>query len=956
MPGRRIPTGQAGRNRLLLSAALFALAACSAAHAQTTAPDDEDQTAARSFVANWHIVKRFDFDEARHGNEGDLPMYWYRRRGDDFPRYAAGAWDRTFGYRSNESFRLSLDGGNLGYYYKPSTVLIAPGQDVRVEAMVHTRKLNHARALLKVYFTDARRQVIAGSERRSRLLGGAGENDQWHRVAVLVPGKFASARYVNVEVFLLQPSLWHPMDPAESDEPHLIDYIDVHGDAWFDDITIYRLPRVTLTTGEPGQLLPAGADAKVAVTVEGFANQPLEAVLAVQDSAGRLIGHQVFGSRGDDKTNQRVFQWTGGKLPAGIYFAELHLFAGGARKAGLPALLVRNLTFAQLAPSVRTTGRRNDGFGLIVPAPPGAMDEVSARQLADEQVDLLGRLPVSLVKLPLWRGQAELGDIEESDPWSDQLIRRLARRRMGLVATFGQIPRQLENGSAAQGNARYGLRMTLLDVFASDPATWRPYVAALLARYSEQIRYWQIGAEDSVAFAMDPRFVSTMAAVRGEFRTLVTAPTFVVTWPAMYSWRHGHGAATTGTAQRFPAETANIYLSSRIPPESTDAYLREFMDMTGSRPWATVQPLDPAGYDRWPRLADLAWRLVRTSTALAEPVAPAPTDGPAASGSLFLPAPWTVRELSGHELVEPTEELLIFRTAGELLGGARYGGQMELADGIIAHIFDRGNGDGVLAVRNVGGDPTAGVQLFLGDKPQRVDLWGNRQPLDVTGDKQHLTAGKLPFYVDGIDPRVARLRASFKLTPDFVPSSYEKHSRKVTFINTFDMPISGRLTLHFPRNWEVHPKVIPFSVGAGEAFSREVEIRFPYNAEAGTKQLIGDFQIDADRTYRIQVASRFEFGLGDVSVRTLTQWLPDEQLLVTMHVTNRSDTRLDMFCFVVAPGRPRQERVIAGLLPGASVVKSFRIPAAGPLVGQSLRVGLREVKGSRIVNYAVPVR
>jgi hypothetical protein len=164
------------------------------------------------------------------------------------------------------------------------------------------------------------------------------------------------------------------------------------------------------------------------------------------------------------------------------------------------------------------------------------------------------------------------------------------------------------------------------------------------------------------------------------------------------------------------------------------------------------------------------------------------------------------------------------------------------------------------------------------------------------------------------------------------------------------------MSLHFPKNWSVRPRVIPFSAGAGETFSREIDIRFPYNAEAGRKDLIADMVIDADRAYRLQIRSKFEFGLGDVDVRTLTQWLAGDELLATITVTNRSEDRLDMFCFVVAPDRPRQERVIAGLPPGGTVVKSFKIRDARGMIGKPLRVGLREVKGSRVVNYAVPVR
>ncbi|MDD4892056.1 MAG: NEW3 domain-containing protein, partial [Phycisphaerae bacterium] len=247
---------------------------------------------------------------------------------------------------------------------------------------------------------------------------------------------------------------------------------------------------------------------------------------------------------------------------------------------------------------------------------------------------------------------------------------------------------------------------------------------------------------------------------------------------------------------------------------------------------------------------------------------------------------------------------------------------------------------------------------------ERVDLWGNREKVktaapgdgDDPDSPQTVTAGKLPFFLDGTDPRLARLRASVKMDPPFVPSTYRKHTRRVRFTNTFTTPVSGKMTLHFPANWEVHPRIIPFSVQAGETFSRDIDIRFPYNAEAGTKLLTIDFALDAERAYRVQMSTKFEFGLGDVDVTTLTQWLPDDELLVTMNVTNRSDARLDLFCFVVAPDLPRQERVIAGLPPAGAAAKSFRIPAARGLVGKSIRVGLREVRGNRIVNYDVPIK
>lgn len=923
-----------------------------------------------TFPAQWHVIKRFDFDEAHLGNEGDVPMYWFRFKGagfPDFPRYAAGRWDRGFGYNSQESFRLSLDGGNVGYFYQPNTIAILPGQDVRIEARVRTGQLKHARAMIEVSLNDARGEMVSGSRRRSELIGGPGQNDRWHFVVVNIPGKFATARYVNLSVFLLQPNRWRMLDPLLADRPNLIDYTDVRGDAWFDDLTVCRLPRVSMTTGAAGQLLGPTSRPAIHIEVEGFSNQPLEAELSVHDLADRLIARELFTSASGGDRAIRSFQWKAAPLPPGLYRAELGLYAGGTRAAGLPALLTRKLVFAQL-PATPPRPARGHGFGLVLPNPPADLDESAARALASEQADALAQMPITMVKLPLWRSELDVAALEHGDMWTDEIVRRMVRQRIALVGVFGEMPAPLATAAQAAADpagAKLGMRRSLLDVFSGQATAWRPFIASHLARYADQIGYWQIGQEDDVAFALDPRFAAAMDSVHTEFRRLLTSPTFVATWPAMYSYRKPAGEAGSPTPapspEKFPARVANLFMSNRATSAALLDHVNDFAGLTETRPWATVQPPEAAALGRQARLADLAWRLTTASAGLAEPLPPAVVRGSSKRGVLFMTAPWTVRDASGTELVEPTEDMLVFRNVADLLSGARYGGQIALADGVVGHIFDRGDGTGTMAILNATSQP-ASVDMYFGEKPERVDLWGHRQPLtditaeDSAGPCQRLVVGALPCFVDGIEPRLARLRASLKLDPPFVPSAYRKHTRQIAFTNTFATPISGKMTLHFPDNWDVHPKIIPFSVQAGQTFTRDVDIRFPYNAEAGGKLLRVDFVLDADRTYEVQMATRFDFGLGDVEVTTLTQWIGGDELQVTMNVVNKGDSRLDAFCFVVAADQPRQERVIAGLPTGGAAAKSFRIPQAKALVGKSIRVGLREIRGSRIVNYDVPIR
>jgi hypothetical protein len=890
-------------------------------------------------------------------------MYWFRFTGadyPDFPRFATGTWDRAFGYRSRESFRLDGNGGNVGYYYQTNTIPVQAGQDIRVEAMVYTTRVVHARAVLEVSLSDARGEVIPGTRRRTMMIGGPNDNDRWIPIGVTVPGRFPAVRYANLSLFLLQPTRWRQLDATLRDQPSLIDYVDVHAKAWFDDITLYRLPRVTMTTGYPGQLVPPDTQPAVQINVAGFANQPLDAELTVRDMAGKLVACQTFDSPGSDRPD-RTIQWRGGsggaELAAGVYRSELSLYAGGGRLAGLPPLLTRQLTFARLAPT-RPRSSSDRGFGMVLSAPPAGMDEQAARALADDQAGAIAQLPVCLVKVPMWQANLRAESLDRADPWTDQIIKRLASRRIGLVGVFGQAPVMLQNSVPASepNSARVSRRRSLVDILSADSSIWRPFIAPPLARHAEQIHYWQIGQEDETDFAQDPRFGAAIATASKEVRNLLNVPSIVVAWPALYSYRANPEDPTPPPP--FPAPTASLFLSNRLTVESLPEHLSQLADLATRRPWATVEPPDEHAMAREARLGELAWRLVVASAGLAEPAPPAKVRGTQTPGNVFLAAPWIVPEVGRAEQIEPAEDLLIFRTVADLLAGCRFGGQIVLAEGVVGCIFDRGDGTGAMAVLNSSGKPVVPISMFLGEKVSRVDLCGNREPVDPPGadNTQQVNAGKAVFFLDGIDPRIARLRVSFRMDPAFVPAAYRKHVRRIQFVNTFDAPISGKVTLRFPDDWDVNPRVIPFSAQGGETFARDVEIRFPYNAQAGMKQFTADFQIDAERAYSVQLISQFEFGLSDVAVTPLTQWVNDDELMVTMNITNRSDGRLDMFCFVVIPDQPRQERVVAGLLAGGTAVKSFRITGAKALIGKSLRVGLREIRGNRIVNYDVPVK
>jgi hypothetical protein len=82
-------------------------------------------------------------------------------------------------------------------------------------------------------------------------------------------------------------------------------------------------------------------------------------------------------------------------------------------------------------------------------------------------------------------------------------------------------------------------------------------------------------------------------------------------------------------------------------------------------------------------------------------------------------------------------------------------------------------------------------------------------------------------------------------------------------------------------------------------------------------------------------------------------------VIVQQMISNYGDRPIDYNAFAVFPGHARQERLATNLAPGKTTVKRYRFtgvkldPAAGPI---KVRVGIKEMEGSRILNEEVEIQ
>ena len=302
---------------------------------------------------------------------------------------------------------------------------------------------------------------------------------------------------------------------------------------------------------------------------------------------------------------------------------------------------------------------------------------------------------------------------------------------------------------------------------------------------------------------------------------------------------------------------------------------------------------------------------------------------------------------------------MIVRTIITTLGGSNFRGRVPIADGVEAFLFERG-GQGILAMWNR--HARAGVKqlnLVLGDRPRVIDLWGNVTPLlrprGASAGQVQFALGEMPVFLVDIDGALAQLRASVAIDRPLIESSFMAHKRKLRFVNPYRQAISGLVRLKAPAGWTVSPPTLSFSVNPGETFEREIALEFPYNTQAGPKPIEAQFELQADRAISLTVPVTVTLGLSDVGMQTMAL-REGRDVVVQQIITNYGQRPIDYTAFAIFPGQARQERLVTNLGGGRTTVKTYRFNGVEIAPNTRVRTGVKELRGTRILNDDVEVR
>jgi|GEM_PF-835560 len=851
-------------------------------------------------------LRVIDFEERQHGNVEDLPMHWSKVEGDGMPHYVNGRLSSDRARSGQYSFRFDLNGGSLVYRYEPLRTPVQPRAHYRVEVHVKTTPMAHARARLSACFLDADRRPIISSIRHSEPYAAASVDDPWKPLRVdLTSG--SEAAYLAVELELLQPAAYAPHTlGAQALFPQ-----DIHGTAWFDDVTISQVPRIRLSTGRPGNIFRRGEALTLEVLVSDRSTDDLAAQLVVRDAAGAVV-HQRSGAL--DMTGAeslgpltRRMRLALPPLRPGWYQATLVMSSRGQFVGE------QELNLVLLADDAGDP-RPDERFGIIATDLP--FDGWA------ELPELLPRLGAGRVKLAVW---SAAGDILQVDSAGfDSLLLRL--KEVGITPTACLLEPPPDMAQRIGGHSW----LRLLDC---DPQMWQPRLAYMIARHANHLDRWQLGADGLDAFATQPAMRQAYRLIHEQFQKLVQKPDLAMPWPVWYELETGQAPATLA-----------LWIDPTVLPAQLPLYIEDLLKRRSANLAVTLEPRDRRRYGREFQIRDLAQRVVWALAAGAQ--------------RIDLPLPFSVAIEDGGFVRQPQELLMIIRTLTARLGGSVFRGRVPIADGIEAFLFDRG-GEGTIVLwdrSDRGG--ARDLDLALGERARAVDLWGNTTPLLVArhegpSRQVRLSVGAMPLFLVDVDGQLARLRASLAIDQPLIESSFRPHVRRIRFVNPYPSAISGTLRLKPPAGWSISPPILPFNVNPAQTFEREITIEFPYNSFAGSRTVEAEFALADLRFGSTTVPLTLQLGLSDVGMQTLAV-RDGSTLLVQQIITNYGERDISYTAYCLLPGFSREERIIMNLAPGRTTIRlyRFRDVKPGPL---RLRTGVQEMGGMRILNDEVEV-
>ena len=880
--------------------------------------------------SNQRLIHKFDFEEARFGNFEDMPGFWHRMGEPSnlgiphfdkqplhqqlmtikgYPAYTHVRFNMPQQIKGNHSLLLGLNGGNAGAFLEVGAIPAVPNSDYRITARIKTEQLEHAKVMFSVYFMDGKGRQIQASVNATKLFRS---EEQWIDVSMRLHGDYPNAAWIGMQFQLIQTQ--YDKDALLGE--HQVLFNEVDGGGEIDDIAIWQLPNIEVSTQSKVNVIRAPTRPKLKVKVRDLSGRRLVSEVTIYDYRRQKIGYKQHPvGAGSPNSWTLLPQLPGyGWYLADLVVSETQTVAGKIIKEPVARTLCSFLWLPNDMPYKIVDAKR---FGI------------SAVDLPEDQLPLLPELVTKAglygVTLSPWRHDTTLKNINTQQNQLDKILQPLLSSSCEVTFAMNPMPDAML-AALQQANL---MAHTLFD---QDENIWAPYFKPVILRHSQRVKRWVLGSANHPLAMFQKDLDSQMARTRKQFNALAPNPTLLLPWTALEP-RPSHIKTEIGYVLKIP---------KGIRPQ----YIAEFLNEWNQSPQVEhTMLLDMETADvlsQQDRVTDLALRMLY--------------GWEVTQSGMMIDKPWTVSDRRKTSLL-PDPNLGVFVAMANRFSGRRVIKKLDLGRGLQCRIFD-GPAGGMLAMWNESA-PMSRTQLtlYMGDNPKWHDVWGNHQPMPVVDDKQQFTITREPSFIEDIDLELALLRASFHLDEPFIESRQLPHNRVVKLHNPWNETISGYLTFKEPAKWRITPKRIFFSMAANADYEIPVQLSFPISETAGDKNLVVQLQFASQKRYDVLFQTPIQVGLKDIEFHSHLTIEPNAKTgkidtLVTQRIANRGDKVISLYSFANMTGFPRQERLISRLHPGESILRTFRFGDSAKLLKtQKIRTGLRETSGPAVLNH-----
>ncbi|MHC5029010.1 MAG: hypothetical protein ACYTGR_19850, partial [Planctomycetota bacterium] len=456
----------------------------------------------------------------------------------------------------------------------------------------------------------------------------------------------------------------------------------------------------------------------------------------------------------------------------------------------------------------------------------------------------------------------------------------------------------------------------------------RPIHESMLADFGAQVSRWQIGSLGGDPHHLGETFAEAATGLRTTLATLAPAADLIAPWPAEQPLEPAAAIVPHGYTISVPYET---------PPES----LLEFSDVWRESPTdVSVRFVLPGEslYGPHACVIDLALRALHGWRA--------------GLPRMMIDAPWRTATSTGGLM--PTPAFGVWRTMADQLGNRRFIQELDLAGGSVAWLLEGASNDDAAIVAwldRPSSPQDAVLRMFLGDGPiSTVDIFGNRTPVPLADGVHTVHLGEEPTFIEGIDLRLAQFRAAFRMVPDVVPTSNQRHEHRFVLENPWDVAMTGSMRVTGDDRWAIKPRQYEFNVSPGETADLPVAIIPERNIVAGEKILNAHFDFNASGRFSFDAKIPVDVTMKDIELRHRWSLVDDQvtgrkNIVVQLTIINHRDTAIDIDAFAYAAiDEIGIRRTTVGMLePDTSTVQIFTMPDGAELLsGKTIYVGISE--------------